>query len=97
MKPGPEENETKRVLVSGKVQGVFFRSSLKKVADSLKLDGWTRNLPDGSVEAVLQGNPVDVAKAVEWCRTGPKMARVEEVSVSSISNPEHFRNFEILG
>lgn len=89
-------SETMRVLVRGKVQGVFFRASLKTIADSLHVRGWTRNLVDGNVEAVLQGKSRDVQKVVEWCKTGPKMARVEEVSVLAIVNAEPYRNFTIL-
>jgi acylphosphatase len=69
------------VLVSGKVQGVFFRSSTKDKAEELGISGWVRNLPDGRVEAVLEGEKEEVDKMVEWCRKGPEHARVTGVEV----------------
>ena len=68
-----------RVLVSGKVQGVFFRSSTKDKAEELGISGWVRNLSDGRVEAVFEGEKEDVDKMVEWCRKGPEYARVTGV------------------
>lgn len=69
------------VFVSGKVQGVFFRSSTKDRAEELGLSGWVRNLPDGRVEAVFEGEKEEVDKMVEWCRKGPEYARVTGVEV----------------
>lgn len=69
------------VFISGKVQGVWFRASTKRVADELGLKGWVRNLPDGRVEAVFEGRPEAVAKALEWCHTGPPGAVVTSVEV----------------
>ncbi len=70
------------VFVSGKVQGVFFRSSTKDKADELGLSGWVRNLPDGRVETVFEGEEERVEKMVEWCRKGPEYARVTDVEVT---------------
>jgi acylphosphatase len=69
------------VLVSGKVQGVFFRSSTKDKAEELGISGWVRNLPDGRVEAVFEGEKEDVDKMVEWCRKGPEYAKVTGVEI----------------
>jgi acylphosphatase len=69
------------VLVSGKVQGVFFRSSTQDKAEELGLSGWVRNLPDGRVEAVFEGEKEDVDKMVEWCRKGPEYAKVTGVEI----------------
>ena len=69
----------RRVLVSGLVQGVWFRESCRRRAESLGLAGWVGNRPDGSVEAVFEGPAPAVAEAVEWCRTGPPSARVTAV------------------
>ncbi|VVB96751.1 Acylphosphatase [uncultured archaeon] len=69
------------VFVSGKVQGVFFRSGTKDKADELGLTGWVRNLLDGRVEAVFEGEDGNVEKMVEWCRKGPEYARVRAVEV----------------
>ncbi|MDD5447979.1 MAG: acylphosphatase [Actinomycetota bacterium] len=71
-----------RVLISGKVQGVFFRFETRDVAQSLGLGGWVRNLPDGSVEAVFEGEGKAVERAIEWCRRGPSLAQVKDVQVN---------------
>lgn len=71
-----------RVLVSGRVQGVFFRGECERVARSLGLAGYVRNLPDGRVEAAFEGLDADVEAAVSWCREGPALASVERVEVT---------------
>jgi acylphosphatase len=68
-----------RVLVTGRVQGVFFRASCADRARSLGLGGWVRNVPDGRVEAVFEGREADVDAMVAWCRHGPPGARVDDV------------------
>jgi acylphosphatase len=72
----------RRVVVTGRVQGVWFRESCRRAAAGLGLAGWVANLPDGSVEAVFEGPEQAVATAVDWCRTGPPAARVATVSVT---------------
>ncbi len=69
------------VRVRGRVQGVFFRSEARDRASSLRVGGWVRNLPDGSVEAVFEGEPARVDSLVAWCRRGPAGARVDDVDV----------------
>ena len=69
------------VIVSGRVQGVWFRGSTVDVARSLGLRGWVRNRPDGDVEAVFEGPRQQVEQAVEWCRRGPPAARVDYCDV----------------
>jgi acylphosphatase len=69
----------RRVFVSGRVQGVWFRASCRDVAVSLGLSGWVRNLPDGRVEALFEGEPAAVEAAVSWCATGPRGALVTSV------------------
>ena len=71
----------KRVLVSGGVQGVFFRDSCRRVAGQQGVAGWVRNLPDGRVEAVFEGDPDSVERMVRWTRRGPSHARVTAVAV----------------
>jgi acylphosphatase len=71
----------KRVLISGRVQGVGFRWYTRDRAESLGLDGWVRNLPDRRVEAVFQGEKSLVDDMVEWCRMGSPAAFVKNVSV----------------
>lgn len=70
------------VLVSGRVQGVFFRFECAERARARGLGGFVRNLPDGRVEAVFEGDPEAVDFMVDWCRRGPRLARVEDVQVS---------------
>ena len=70
-----------RVQVRGRVQGVFFRAEARTRAESLGVAGWIRNLPDGSVEAVFEGEDERVESMVEWCRRGPAGAEVEAVDV----------------
>jgi len=76
----------RHVWVSGVVQGVFFRAETYRMATSLGLAGWVRNLPDGRVEAVFEGPASAVDAAVEWCRNGPPHAVVERVEV--VEEPE---------
>ena len=70
-----------RVQVRGRVQGVFFRAEARARAESLGVAGWIRNLPDGSVEAVFEGENERVESMVGWCRRGPSGAEVEAVDV----------------
>jgi acylphosphatase len=72
-----------RVLVRGRVQGVFFRAETRARAESFGLSGSVRNLPDGRVEAVFEGDPERVESMVAWCGRGPEGASVEDVEVSS--------------
>jgi acylphosphatase len=83
-----------KVIVHGAVQGVFFRVEARDRARSLGLAGWVRNVPDGTVEAVLEGDDERVESMVEWCRRGPAGARVEEVEVDW-SEPEGEDGFSI--
>lgn len=67
------------LYVSGHVQGVFFRESARRIAQALGLDGWVRNLPDGRVEAVFEGEQSAVERALAWCHHGPPDAHVAHV------------------
>lgn len=71
----------KRVLVSGEVQGVFFRDTCRRVAGRQGVAGWVRNLPDGRVEAVFEGDTDGVERLVSWARRGPSRATVTAVDV----------------
>jgi acylphosphatase len=71
----------RRVLVSGLVQGVYFRDTCRRTATAESVAGWVRNLPDGRVEAVFEGNADRVEHMVTWMRTGPDLARVAGVEV----------------
>lgn len=78
---GDPEGGRKRVhaWISGTVQGVFYRDSTRREAERLGLAGWVKNLPDGRVEAVIEGDPDDVDALVEWCWQGSPAAQVDEV------------------
>jgi acylphosphatase len=83
-----------KVIVQGSVQGVFFRAETRDRARSLALAGWVRNVPDGTVEAVFEGEDERVESMVDWCRRGPGGARVEEVEVAW-AEPEGEEGFSI--
>lgn len=69
-----------RLRITGRVQGVWYRGATEAEARKLGVDGWVRNCSDGSVEALLEGEPVAVRALVEWCRTGPPGARVTHLA-----------------
>jgi acylphosphatase len=84
-----------RVLVSGRVQGVYFRQTTKEVATRNGLTGWVRNLDDGRVEAVFEGDKESIDRTIEWCRTGPPNARVQALDVSFGEYTGEFSGFGI--
>jgi acylphosphatase len=71
-----------RVVVSGRVQGVWFRESCREQAVALGVAGWVRNRADGTVEGVFEGPAAAVERLVTWCRTGPPRARVDGVTTA---------------
>ncbi len=83
------------VLISGKVQGVFFRSNTEDKVKELGLKGWVKNLPDGRVEAVFEGEEKVVNEMVEWCKKGPRFANVSKVDVEFKNARNEFNDFEI--
>jgi acylphosphatase len=85
-----------RVRIHGRVQGVFFRAETRSRAESLGLAGWVRNAPDGSVEALFEGDPDRVDSMVEWCRRGPSGAHVKEVEVLEQEAGQAERGFRVL-
>jgi len=76
------QNIRARVIVSGRVQGVFFREETRRAAERLGVNGWVRNRTDGTVEAVFEGSPEAVNDAIAWCRHGSPMSRVADVQVA---------------
>jgi acylphosphatase len=84
----------RRVVVSGDVQGVFFRDSTRREARRLGVTGWVRNRPDGRVEALIEGEPGPVGELVRWCAGGPRHATVEDVQVAE-AEPEGHERFAI--
>jgi acylphosphatase len=83
-----------RVLISGRVQGVFFRDTCRRLAQQHGVAGWVRNLPDGRVEAVFEGPSDDVRRLVDWARTGPRLAAVDDVAIQP-EPPEGLSVFSI--
>jgi acylphosphatase len=83
------------VFVSGLVQGVFFRESARRLADSLGVVGWTQNLADGRVELVVEGERSQVERVVSWCDHGPSGAEVDEVEVEWSAPTGEFDRFTI--
>jgi acylphosphatase len=84
----------KRVVVSGRVQGVFFRDSCRRRALDEGVSGWVANTDAGEVEACFEGDRDAVERLVEWCRTGPPAARVDSISVED-EQPRGTRGFEV--
>ena len=85
------------VTIKGKVQGVSYRFATWQQARSLGVSGWVRNLPGGDVEGCFEGNEADVTAVVEWCRSGPPAARVEQVTVTRQEYTGEFQGFMITG
>lgn len=83
------------IFISGRVQGVFFRDSTRKKAKELAVNGWVRNLPDGRVEAVFEGEKEKVNKLIEWAERGPIIAKVDNIEIVEEKYQDDFKNFEI--
>lgn len=85
-----------RLIIEGRVQGVWFRESTRREAASLKLTGWVRNQGDGTVEAVIEGPEPEVEKLVSWCRKGPPSAVVTDVHREQEAWQGEFESFDIV-
>jgi acylphosphatase len=85
-----------RIFVTGKVQGVFFRQALKVMAIKNNVFGWVKNLKDGRVEAVLEGDEEKVSRLIEWSHGGPANARVEDVEIRNEKFIGEFSKFDVL-
>jgi acylphosphatase len=83
------------VLISGHVQGVFYRTSTQRQAHACAVKGWVRNLPDGRVEAVIEGDPAAVQRMLAWCRIGPPNAYVTDVDVQEEPYTGEFTSFGV--
>lgn len=83
------KKETRHLLISGRVQGVGFRAAMAQEARRLGVTGWVRNLADGRVEAMIEGDPERLAAMLEWARHGPPLAFVERVEVELGSGEYH--------
>lgn len=93
--PADKESISVRLIVRGKVQGVYFRFNMQQVATKNSVVGWVRNLPDGNVEALLEGNKEDVNQVVQWSKIGPENARVDEVKMDYGEYTGKYKDFII--
>ncbi|MCK4908410.1 MAG: acylphosphatase [Planctomycetes bacterium] len=89
------KNVQAQVIVSGLVQGVFFRTETQRAARSRELVGWVRNRPDGTVEAVFVGPNPEVKSMIEWCHQGPSEARVSKVDVHWVEASDELTSFDV--
>ena len=89
------DEERVHVTVSGRVQGVSFRDATRQEAERIGLTGWVRNTEDGKVEAVFEGDPDTVNQMVEWCKSGPSSADVEDVSTEKETPSGDLSSFEV--
>lgn len=87
--------KTVHIIVEGRVQGVFFRDYTQRQARNLKLKGWARNLPDGSVEIIISGSEPHVDAMIDWLHEGSPLAAVSAVNVEEILPTEKLTGFEI--
>ena len=90
-----EKISTLHLVIHGRVQGVFFRESMRRKAQEIRIAGWVRNRADGTVEAVVQGESNAVEAIVGWARRGPQMANVDRIEVEPCSG--NFTYFEVIG
>lgn len=89
-----EKRTAAHVIITGKVQGVYFRAETRKAATARGVTGWVRNRPDGSVEAVFEGDEAKVDEMLTWCETGSPRAEVANVDVTW-KEAEGFADFEV--
>ncbi|MGD9330492.1 MAG: acylphosphatase [Desulfobacterales bacterium] len=90
-----ESNVRARLLITGRVQGVAFRWETLQAAQRCRVVGWVRNLPDGRVEAVLEGPSRPVNDLIDWCRQGPPIARVDSLDIQWEDFSGTFEDFQI--
>jgi len=83
------------VIISGRVQGVWFRASTRDKAEQLGLKGWVKNTYDGKVEAVFEGEEKQIQDMINWCYQGPPMAEVKDVEVKKQPPTSHYDGFSI--
>ena len=90
-----EDKTEVKVTISGRVQGVFYRTSTRDKADELGITGYVKNLANGDVEAVFQADPDTVEQMIQWCYKGPPSSAVQSVVTQKLESPEMFHSFEI--
>ena len=87
--------KTVHIIVSGRVQGIFFRAHTKEVAEKLGVKGYAKNLSDGNVEVVAQGDDEKLKELIKFCRKGPRAADVTDIDVKYMDSNEKFDDFSI--
>ena len=92
---GMENKVSTHVIIFGRVQGVFFRAETQRVAERFGVVGWVRNRPDGTVEAVFEGDQQAVDAVLAWCKEGPNLSVVEKVKVKWQDYTGEFSSFDI--
>lgn len=85
---------TRRILIQGRVHGVFFRATARDVAEELGVNGWIRNTEEGDVEAVVSGDKQQLERFIAWCRQGPPRAVVSKVEIEE-RDDQQFSGFEV--
>ena len=83
------------IFIIGRVQGVFFRQSTRVMAIKNNVTGWVKNLNDGRVEIVAEGETQNIDNLIIWCKTGPANSRVDEFELSEENFTSEFENFEV--
>lgn len=94
--PGPARNIRTRIVISGRVQGVYFRASARDAARIYGIAGWVRNRLDGAVEALVEGEEGAVQAFTRWCHTGPSGAYVTNVRLVSEPYTGEFEDFRVV-
>ena len=83
------------ILISGKVQGVWFRANTRQKAEQLNIKGWVRNTSDGKVEAIFEGKQDNIKEMLDWCRQGPPLAKVEDIKIEDKTQSKGYDGFTI--
>lgn len=89
-------NVRAQVIISGRVQGVFFRAHTRDFARKFGVKGWVKNRPDGKVEALFEGDEEDVKAVIDWCNDGPPAAAVSDVNVRWDDYKGEFKGFDVV-
>ncbi len=89
------EKSAVSVRITGRVQGVFFRAETQKSAKSLQIEGYVKNMPDGSVQAYFQGSLYQLEKMLAWCRDGAPLSKVEGVNAQPVAIQPEIKGFHI--
>ena len=85
-----------KILVTGRVRGVYFRAFTQKKANQLSIKGYAKNLPDGRVEIIAEADAVTIEKFITWCHKGPITARVDQVEITELAPDNEFTDFTTL-